>query len=191
MRIFLLLALSLMMTFPALAQNLSAGPKKGQCVSFSQPNGIFTKRDTPTQVRDDNFTDGLGRKKLLSDFKDTPLLVNFWNTFCPPCVIEMPSLNRLQKRFGREQLQVLPVNRNETALHVAGFYQKHELFDLKIYTDRFGKLAAANNIGGLPTTVFVDGEGREVGRLMGMVEWDSPEMLEHLRSCLGLGGGRP
>ena len=188
MRILILLAFSLVMAQPVVAQDhkLATGPVAGQCVSFSQPNGIFTKREIPTVVRDDDFTDGMGRKKLLSDFKGTPLLVNFWNTYCPPCVIEMPSLARLQKHYGLDHLRVLPVNRNETAMHVASFYQKHELYELKIYTDRFGKLAKANNIGALPTTVFVDGDGREIGRLKGMVEWDTPEMLDHLTSCLGL-----
>lgn len=163
------------------------GPVAGECSSFKGEGGIFYRTDPIKPVGDAEFTDGMGKKRTLADFKGRPLLVNFWTTFCTPCIVEMPSMDRLQGMFDKQAFLVMPMNRDVGAMKVAHFYQRHGIEHMKIFTDRVGRLAHRNRIGPLPVTLLVDREGREVGRALGMMEWDSPEILAHLDACIGIG----
>ena len=147
----------------------------------------FVFRDTPAAVPDLAFADGSGRVLSLSAFRGRPIVLNIWATWCVPCRKEMPSLDRLQARFDRSKLLVLPVSIDlQGAPVVDMFYQDMGLRSLGVYADTI--MGAANKLGlpGVPATLLIDAEGREIGRKLGPAEWDSPEIIEILRQRFGL-----
>jgi thiol-disulfide isomerase/thioredoxin len=117
-------------------------------------------------------------------FKGKVVLINFWATWCIPCVKEMPSLNKLASTIGKDKFAVLALSLDgPTRAKVAPFIRDKELTSLDVYLDdkraAYGKL----DILVLPTSILVDKQGREVGRLSGEAEWDTPEataLIRHL-----------
>lgn len=117
-------------------------------------------------------------------FKGKVVLINFWATWCIPCVKEMPSLNKLAGTIGKDKFSVLALSLDgPTRAKVAPFIRDKELTALDVYLDdkraAYGKL----DILVLPTSILVDKQGREVGRLAGEAEWDTSEaaaLIRHL-----------
>lgn len=118
-------------------------------------------------------------------FKGKVVLINFWATWCIPCVKEMPSLNKLAKTIGKDRFAVLALSLDgPTRAKVAPFIRDKELTALDVYLDdkraAYGKL----DVLVLPTSILVDKQGREVGRLAGEAEWDTPEAVALIRHLL-------
>ncbi len=143
----------------------------------------FTFLDEAAPAPQEAFTDIQGRILTLADFHGKVLLINFWATWCAPCIREMPSLDRLQASLEDKPAVVLAISQDRGGARVVEpFYRDLELLSLDIYLDPKGKLARAFGVRGLPTTMLVDAEGRLVGGLQGLAEWDSPEvraLIEH------------
>jgi thiol-disulfide isomerase/thioredoxin len=133
------------------------------------------------------FVDGEGHAMRLADFRGRAVLLNVWATWCVPCRKEMPTLDRLQAKLGGPDFQVvaLSIDRQGIAA-IKPFYQQLSLTSLGIYVDPSGKAAGDLNSPGVPITVLVDREGREIARKLGPAEWDSPEMIGLIRQHLGL-----
>jgi thiol-disulfide isomerase/thioredoxin len=147
----------------------------------------FAFPSAPVPVPDLAFADASGRKLSLSDFRGRPIVLNIWATWCVPCRKEMPSLDRLQAKFDPSKLLVVTVSIDfKGAAVVTAFYQELGLRSLGVYVDATGSAASKLGMPGVPGTVLIDTEGREVGRKLGPAEWDSPEIAEVLRQHLGI-----
>ncbi len=125
------------------------------------------------------FLDKGGQSLELSAFHGRLVLINFWATWCAPCLAEMPSLNRLQIALGDEDLtgadfQVITIatGRNETA-DIDSFFTNQSISHLTRYRDPNLRLALALGAGSLPTTVLMDRDGSIIARLQGEADWDS------------------
>ncbi len=128
------------------------------------------------------FVDAAGAAVSLSDFRGSVVLLNFWATWCAPCVREMPALDRLQAALGGEAFTVLVVSIDRGGAKVAApFLKRLGVTRLRTHLDPKSKLARAFAIAGLPTSILIDGAGREVGRVQGPAEWDAPEARELIR----------
>ncbi|GHG88843.1 TlpA family protein disulfide reductase [Pseudodonghicola xiamenensis] len=119
------------------------------------------------------LADGAGTATL-ADFRGKYLLLNFWATWCAPCRKEMPMLAALQEEFGGDRFQVVTIatGRNSPA-GIRKFFDEIGVTDLPRYQDPKQALARDMAVLGLPVTVIVDPEGREIGRLMGDADWSS------------------
>ncbi len=131
------------------------------------------------------FLDKDGQSLELSAFHGRVVLINFWATWCAPCLAEMPSLNRLQIALGNGDLggadfQVITIatGRNETA-DIESFFTNQNISHLTRYRDPNLRLALALGAGSLPTTVLMDRDGFIIARLQGEADWDS-EAARHL-----------
>ena len=146
--------------------------------------GEFIPVAPPQPAPEVGFTDLAGNPASLADFKGKPVVVNFWATWCEPCLREMPSLERLQTQLdGR--LTVLAISEDRAGARVVSpFLGKLELGKVKVYLDPKTEVGRAFNVRGLPTTVIIDAEGRVAGRVEGAAEWDSPKMLGALQPLL-------
>lgn len=130
------------------------------------------KNDRPA-VADIAFTDADGKPLTLAVFKGKTVLLNLWATWCAPCRKEMPDLDRLQRDLGSDTFEVvaLSLDRGGAAASKA-FLDKIGIKNLKLYVDDTGRASAPLKIIGMPTTLLIDPEGREIGRLIGPAPWD-------------------
>ena len=110
----------------------------------------------------------------LEDYRGKYVLLNFWATWCAPCRKEMPQLAELQSEFGGENFEVLTIatGRNSPA-GIKNFFQEIGVTNLPRHQDPKQTLARDMAIFGLPITVIIDPEGREIARLRGDADWSS------------------
>lgn len=134
--------------------------------------------DQPRPVPEIRFQDEQGHDLTLADFRGRVVLLNVWATWCVPCRKEMPTLDRLQARLGGKDFLIMALSIDRRGVEaVRRFYQEVGVEKLAIYLDPSGKGSHALAIPGVPTTLLIDREGREVARKMGEAEWDSPEIV--------------
>ena len=136
----------------------------------------FTFFEPPIPVPPSAFSDAAGERVSVRDFKGEVVLVNFWATWCAPCVAEMPALNRLQTDLASQGFHIVALSQDRRGLAVVKpFYEKLELDAMGIYLDPKGKATREYQVKGLPTSLLVDRRNRIVGMLQGPAEWDSDE----------------
>ncbi len=148
--------------------------------------GPFRRLADPVPAPEIAFRDAEGRDLSFADFRGRLLVVNFWATWCVPCVEEMPALDRLHAAVKPEGIEVVAISVDRGGLkQVAPFFAAHGLSRLPIYLDPTGASMRAFAVRGLPTTIVVDGDGRERGRLEGAAVWDSAAAQQFLRALRG------
>jgi thiol-disulfide isomerase/thioredoxin len=117
-----------------------------------------------------------GPSRLLSDFRGKPLIINVWASWCGPCQEEMGSLERLSRRYGGKQFNVIGVSTDDYVDRAEMFLKKtnttfSNFIDQKLFLEHM--LGAER----LPLTLLVDAQGRVLAKFTGAKEWDSPEMV--------------
>ena len=147
--------------------------------------GEFIPASPPLPAPAVSFVDLTGNTVNLSEFTGKIVLVNLWATWCEPCLREMPSLARMQLRLG-DKITVVAVSEDRGGTKtVEPFIDKLELKSIKTYLDPKSTAERAFKVQGLPTSFLIDRQGRILGRVEGAAEWDSPELLDILKSFLG------
>jgi thiol-disulfide isomerase/thioredoxin len=128
------------------------------------------------------FADADGRSVDLKKFRGKVVVVNFWATWCTPCITEMPTLAALQTRYAGKDLVVVPISERPNSMKdVKNFIDVHP--PLPIYVDKDFTIPMKLELRALPVTIIYDRQGREVARVMGEADWDSPEataLIDHL-----------
>ena len=121
------------------------------------------------------LTGAFGGEGLLSDYQGRVILLNFWATWCAPCVTEMPDMQRLYEQLGDEHFEIIAVSLDhEGAGVVQRFAERHRLtFTLAI--DPEGRSEQAYRLTGLPETYIIDADGIVRHRILGAREWTHPE----------------
>jgi thiol-disulfide isomerase/thioredoxin len=157
------------------------GEKSGLIVKTGSGLERLTPTKPPQKLPAAIFMDPSGAPVSLSKFTGKVVVVNFWATWCAPCLKEMPSLNRLQEKYSGKGIEVVAISTDRNGAQVPkNFLARQELKHLKAYHDTKNEMISALRIRGLPTTVILDQAGNEVGRLEGPAEWDSPEVAQTL-----------
>ena len=127
--------------------------------------------------------DGVERSIALEDLSGDVLLVNFWATWCAPCIHEMPSLDQLQADLADEGLQVVAISVDRGGLsQVEPFFIDLRLDDLAVYLDPKGELARDLDVRGLPSSYLIDRNGQVVGAMQGAYDWageDAKALIRH------------
>lgn len=125
-----------------------------------------------------------GKKVSLKDFKGKAVFLNFWATWCPPCTIEMPSMEALHKRFKDKGLVVIAVNSEEDEKKVSKFIKKKG-YTFLVLLDSYGSVSSDSYRAiGFPTTYLIDRHGMVVGKAEGAREWDSKESFRLIEEIL-------
>jgi thiol-disulfide isomerase/thioredoxin len=145
----------------------------------------FYWHDTPIDGPATVFKDASDADKTLGDFGGKVLVVNFWATWCAPCVKEMPTLDRLQANLGGPDFEVVAINQDRQGATVAKpFADKNGWKNLPLHVEPAGRFSRDAKLRGLPTTLIIGKDGKELGRVEGEVEWDSAEVEKVLREIL-------
>jgi len=149
------------------------------------PMARFKITSPPKPMPDLEFLNADDKTIRLADLTDKVRLINLWATWCAPCVKEMPSLDRLQAAIPKRKFLVLPISLDgPSKAKVAPFYKERKLSDLGIYYDKGRKAMSVLGVSLLPTSILVDPAGRELGRLEGDADWDTPEGIALMEAAL-------
>lgn len=124
-----------------------------------------------------------GVPKTLADYRGKVVLLNFWASWCPPCLREMPSMERLRVKMAGRPLEIVALNSAEAPEEVNAYLARMKL-GFPILLDPDGSNTKRWKIFALPTTFMLDAEGRVRYVLTGPTEWDEGEALGIIESLL-------
>ena len=158
---------------------------------FSGDLRTFTLRHKPSETPIYPALTPDGPVEIPSAFRGKVVLLNFWATWCPPCVEEMPSLDRLQAALGGPRFEVVALSLDQGGLAVIEqFFAANGIEHLKAYLDEeAGKAFQHYRVGMLPTSILLLPDGRTVGTLGGPAKWDSPEAQALIRFFIDRAAG--
>lgn len=149
-----------------------------------EPSRHLTIHEIPKPLATIQFEDADGQSRSLADFRGKIVLLNIWATWCVPCRKEMPTLDRLQSALGGAGFEVVALSIDRRMDTVRKFFAEIGIQKLAMYLDSSAKATRELGAIGLPTTLLLDREGREIGRLIGPAEWDAPEITDVIRCVI-------
>ena len=133
---------------------------------------------------DFTFPDLDARKVSLSDFRGKVVLVNIWATWCPPCRDEMPSMQKLYERFKGEHFEILAVSIDADGREAVAPFIKQMNLTFPVLLDPKEKIRSLYGITGVPESFIVDGEGILVNKVIGPMDWSSPQVLDFFQELI-------
>lgn len=140
----------------------------------------------PKPLPDFKWTDATGAERTAADLRGQGVVINFWATWCVPCVAEMPALDDLARQVAGDRVAVLALSSDRGGAPVVErFYKERGIRSLAVLLDPRGDAARAFGSRGIPTTVVVDRAGQERGRLEGAADWASAASVAKLRQVFG------
>ena len=128
------------------------------------------------------FLDANKKKIDLVDYKGSLVLLNFWATWCAPCIKEMPSLDRLKSNPTLNNIEIFPINIGKDNLKKSKkFFKDLKIKNLNIYFDNSVTLAKDFNLRGVPTTIMFNKDGKEFARIIGSIDFEDTEFLQWIK----------
>ncbi len=124
-----------------------------------------------------------GKKMGIDDLKGKLVVLNFWATWCPPCRLEMPSMERLYQEFKGEGLEVVAINFMEKEKAITSFLKENG-FTFPVLLDKKGEIARKYGVHGLPVTYLIARNGNLLARSMGYKDWYKPETRKLISTLL-------
>lgn len=189
--ISLAVALALTLAYIYASVYLREGPK-GNPAGISSDQSIsaetefqskFIRHAEPQEIPIVAFSAEDGTQKTFQDFKGDLLLVNFWATWCAPCRREMKQLDNLQAHFAGQGFRVVAISLDRGSMErPKAFLDDLGVSQLARGYDRKQKMAQSLRLIGLPTTLIITPDGREIGRLQGEAEWDGDAAIQFIES---------
>lgn len=144
---------------------------------------FMVKIENPAPLPDVPFRDGEGNPVTLADFAGQVVLVNFWATWCAPCVKEMPDLDALAAATADDAIAVVAINEDRQPLTVAPAWLREQgLENLAVYADEGQALARGFGIRGMPTTILIGPDGTKLATKEGIADWANPDFIAALRA---------
>jgi thiol-disulfide isomerase/thioredoxin len=142
--------------------------------------------DPPKPMPELHFLDASGAQHTLGEFAGKGIVLNLWATWCVPCVAELPALAELARHGEAEGIVVMPLSSDRGGADVVRrFYAAHKLESLPVWLDPKGEVGRTLGARGIPTTLVIDRQGRERGRLEGAADWASAATLARIRELVG------
>ena len=151
--------------------------------AIQEPNlkNLVIHKD-PKKLEKINFKNINNEIINLNKFENSLVIINFWATWCAPCIEEMPSLDRLQSNPSFKNLQIVPINVGRDNVEKSkNFFKKLNINNLGIYFDKDMELTNKFLLRGLPTTVFINKKGEEFARVIGFINFDNKKIIEWLK----------
>jgi peroxiredoxin len=143
--------------------------------SFKFSNQVAIKDNLPAP--DFTFPGLDGKMVRLSDYKGKVVLVNIWATWCPPCVDEMPSMEKLYQKLKGENFEILAVSIDEPGLKAVAPFMKKSNLTFPALIDSEGTIKAVYEITGVPESFIIDQQGILIKKIVGPVDWATPKIF--------------
>lgn len=132
-----------------------------------------------------HFYDKSGRRVTLDDFAGKVVLVNLWATWCTPCIMELPSLDRLSREVPPEDFAVVAISMDTTSMeNVEAFLKKNGIKNVAPYWDKDRQVPLKWTYPGLPTSFLLDRRGKVIKQYNGGLEWDKGAILDEMRAAI-------
>jgi thiol-disulfide isomerase/thioredoxin len=139
---------------------------------------VLVPVNPPQAPPDGVFLDADGNAHTIASFLGRGMVINFWATWCQPCIAEIPSLAALSRALAPHDIAVLPLSSDRGGVKVvAAWFEAHDVTGLPILLDPRGALASAWGGHGIPTTHVIARDGKERARLEGAADWSSPATI--------------
>jgi thiol-disulfide isomerase/thioredoxin len=140
----------------------------------------FRGSNTPLAI---NLKDIDGNAVVKEDFTGKITLINFWATWCAPCIEEIPSLNRLKKKMEGLPFELISINYAENRKTIKEFMKEVNV-EFPVLLDQDGNFAKKSNVIVYPSTFVIDTNGKIKYGVNAAIEWDDPELIRILKSLL-------
>lgn len=152
------------------------GVPKSKTEAFAAQFSSLSAATEPRRLPDDAFLTTDGKKTRFSGFAGKPLLVNFWATWCTPCIAELPSLSRLAEYY-KDRMNVVAValEPNKKPADIAEFVESRGIGSFAAYLDDGDVLGKKLALRGIPTSFLVSSDGLILYKFEGDAEWTSEE----------------
>ena len=154
--------------------------------ALSSPFTVHGARPLEPYTGDDkefSLTDLKGKTHTLPDYKDNVVLINFWASWCPPCIYEMPELTRLKNQLDGQPFEILAINVGEKKYKVRKF-AKLINFNLPVLLDTSKETFDDWNIKTLPTSFLIDAEGNIRYSVRGNPGWDEKDTIKIIKQLI-------
>lgn len=144
---------------------------------------LFNPACTPQSMRHISFENSDGTQGTLNDHKGRVVVLNFWATWCGPCRTEMPTLENLQEKFDKNEVEVLALSLDDDTMYNAALFLNQLGVEnlTHVHNPKGGIQAGVNKY---PTTMILDRNGNMLGRMEGQYEWDSRAAVDLVRQAL-------
>lgn len=157
---------------PIIAQSKPSAKKSVQLAVYKGQQGLNLQ-----------LKDMFGQQLDLQDYQGKVVLVNFWASWCPPCVHEMPSMSQLKSHYQQQEFEILAVNLGEQKQQVQQFLEKHPV-NFPVLLDTAATAVQAWQVFAYPSSYLIDKQGQIRFALFGGTEWDAPHHLEIIDQLL-------
>ena len=143
---------------------------------------VLVPVDPPQIPPDGMFLGADGGEHTIASFLGHGMVINFWATWCQPCIAEMPSLVTLSRALAPHDIAVLPLSSDRGGVKVVqAWFEAHNISGLPILLDPHGDLGHAWGGQGIPTTHVIARDGKERARLEGAADWSSDVTVALIR----------
>src|SRR5271163_162113 len=156
----------------------------GILLLFALPRYRQGEATIAAQTADNFSADFAGKTEHLSDFKGSVVVLNFWASWCPPCVNEAPSMVRLQQYISSRNGVVLGASIDEDPAAYAKFLKDYGI-NFPTFRDPSKKISLGYGTSIIPETYIIDRHGKIARKIIGEQQWDSPDMLAYFDVLLG------
>jgi peroxiredoxin len=134
---------------------------------------------------DFTLSDIRGKAHTLSSYQGKVVMVNFWATYCGPCIREIPSMQRLKQKLAGKPFDILAIDMAEEKADVEAFMQRHNIkVNFPILLDTEGTVIEQWMVSAVPTTFIIDPQGKIRYALYGGLEWDNEEVVKTISGLL-------
>lgn len=137
----------------------------------------------PQDLPDIELDDLQGNRHRLSAYRGKVVLINFWATWCPPCVKEIPSLNELNRKMANRDFQLLTINVGEQEAVIKKFLEQRPV-DFPVLLDSNGEAIKSWKVYAYPSNYLLDGNGRIRYGYYGALDWVAPEVVDVIQKLL-------
>jgi len=157
------------------------------CISTKQAFAAtdFVLYPTPMRPPVSLFEDSMHNQKTLGHYQGKVVILSFWSLQCRPCILEMPVLDKLQRKFKHQKLEILPITYANTRVsQIRSFYRNYKVKDLSYFIDVDNLTSSSFGVEEIPTSFIFNKKGKLIASTRGLINWTSPDNVKFIENLI-------